>query len=68
MAKVHVRLKNRNLNVTAFGFKFDGDGICTAEKDELQSLIDAKKVIVVKDLKANKAELNSIAGVDEDED
>ena len=68
MAKINVRLKNRNLNTMAFGFKFNEDGICNGEKADFQSHIDAKNFFIVKDLKANKAELNSLAGIDEDED
>tara|TARA_R110002096_G_scaffold422726_1_gene629447 strand:+ start:241 stop:465 length:225 start_codon:yes stop_codon:yes gene_type:complete len=67
MANVNVRLKNRNLNVTAFGFKFDEDGICSGDKADFKSLLDAKKVFLVKDLKANKEEIKTLAGVDDDD-
>ena len=68
MAKVNVRLKNRNVNVRAFGFDFNEEGVCNDDKEAFESLIAAKKVFLVKDLKAHTDEIKLLAGVDEDED
>ncbi len=42
------KLPTEQTNTRAYGFTFDDKGICTADKKDVQSLLDAKLVVEVK--------------------
>ena len=49
-----IKLLNGNKNCTAYGIKFNGDGIAEAEQKVVQSLLDARLVVEVKAVKKTK--------------
>jgi hypothetical protein len=55
--EITVRLANCNLNVHAFGFYFDEDGLCRVDAKLAASHIDAKNLVVVTDIDAHIEQL-----------
>ena len=50
-----VSLARIRRNEVAYGLYFDEDGVAEVDKDAIQSLLDAGKMIVVEDAKPVKA-------------